>query len=750
MNKKLYRLAAAVMSAAVCVSMLAGCSEKNTGQDSSTNGSDTTEAVTQSAPAPVPPITEGAYINTDWSYGQVAVGGGGFVTGVFSTPEKGLYYTRTDVGGAYYRTPETGKWTSMSYWVSADDRGLLGIDGLAYDPQSPNRVFLLAGTDYFSGGKTAVLLSDDYGKTITVIDVTDMIKVHGNGMGRGNGERIAVDPNNGNIIFAGGRTGGMIKSTDGGYTWEAVTGFPYISTGNGNGINGILFDPSTAKDGVTQKIYASVSAKGQENLYVSEDGGGSWNVLSGSIDNYMPQRMKLDSKGNLYVTYGDNEGPWNASSGSVIRYNADGTSDDISPAGNAFGDIVIDPNDDNRLVLVTTEVWTQQSNGAFGDTFYTSTDGGASWKNVADSMAMNTNGMPWVDGYAIHWCSSLALDPFDTGKIMVNSGNGIFSCDNIWADTPEFYFDALGVEEVVPLDIITMEDYPLISAIGDYDGFVHEDIFTPADKHHDNIGSTTSITIAAQNRDCWAKVGGSSSAMALTYTTDAGKTWKRITKTPQSGKTFYEGTVALNADGSVLLWSPSNGLKVYYTEDWGANWNESSGIAGGGFYLIGDPSNANYVYACGKGSFYVSSDGGRSFTKNPAVTPSFTRICVDPYNEGTIYYANGAGLLISEDHGDTVDYIPGIKYCEAVGLGKAKNDGDPLVIYVWGTLIDKDKPGLYMSEDKGETWVQVNDDLHQFGGTGNGVFVSGDLNVYGRCYMSTVGLGIAYCDKNDK
>ena len=55
-----------------------------------------------------------------------------------------------------------------------------------------------------------------------------------------------------------------------------------------------------------------------------------------------------------------------------------------------------------------------------------------------------------------------------------------------------------------------------------------------------------------------------------------------------------------------------------------------------------------------------------------------------------------------------------------------------------------------MSEDNGATWVRVADDQHQFGGTGNGVLISGDMNVYGRCYMSTVGLGLVYCDKNDK
>ncbi|MGN0674812.1 MAG: WD40/YVTN/BNR-like repeat-containing protein [Oscillospiraceae bacterium] len=744
MTKKITKFAAAALAAAMCLSLFAGC-KKNDGTDEESGS--VSESAAENAGA-----ASNAAANSDWSYGQVAISGGGFVTGVFSTPEENVYYCKTDVGGAYYRTAETGKWTSMNYWVSADDKGLLGIDGLAFDPQSPNKVYLLAGTEYFSNGKTCILISEDYGKTVEVVDVTDKIKVHGNGMGRGNGERIAVDPNNGSIIFAGGRTGGMIKSTDGGKTWESVSSFPITSTSNNNGINCILFDPSSAKDGVTQKIYASVSAKGDEtgNLFVSEDAGSTWKKLDNSITDFMVQRMKLDSKGNLYVCYINNEGPWNCAMGTIYRYNTDGTTDKIGPSNDSFGDIVIDPNDDNRLVAVTSGMWERQANGSYGDKFYTSTDGGKTWKNVLDSMEMDVNGMPWIEGCAIHWCSSLAINPFNANQIMVNSGNGVFSCDNIWDETPKFYFDSLGIEETVPEDIITMEGYPLISAVGDYDGFVHEDIFTPATRHQDMIGSTTSITIAAQNRDCWAKVGGDEKTMALTYTTDGGKTWTKITNSPEEGKVFYKGKIALNADGSVLVWSPSNGTKAYWTDNWGETWNVVDGIVGSNIYLIGDPSNSSYVYGCGSSVFYTSTDGGKTFARNSAISPSFRRLCVDPHNEGTVYIANGAGLMVTKDYGKTAEFVPGIKYCEAVGLGKAKNDGDPLVIYVWGTPMDGDNPGLYMSEDNGGTWTRINDDLHQFGGTGNGVFVSGDMNVYGRCYMSTVGLGIIYCDKNEK
>jgi large repetitive protein len=52
--------------------------------------------------------------------------------------------------------------------------------------------------------------------------------------------------------------------------------------------------------------------------------------------------------------------------------------------------------------------------------------------------------------------------------------------------------------------------------------------------------------------------------------------------------------------------------------------------------------------------------------------------------------------------------------------------------------------GIFSSTDKGATWTRVNDDAHQYGGPGNGQFVQGDMNTYGRVYMSTAGRGIAY------
>lgn len=744
MLKSTKKAFAAMTSVVMGLSLLSGCNGGTSSEMTSdtVSGNDVSTGEAGGAPAV-------ETIDTGWTYGQVAVGGGGFVTGVFSTCEENVYYARTDVGGGYRWDEGEQMWKSLNYWVSEADVGLMGISALAVDPNNAAKVYMLAGTEYFSGGKTCVLKSDDYGKNFTVVDVTSLIKVHGNGMGRGNGERLAIDPNNTDILFAGGTTGGMIKSSDGGLTWDPVYSFPVSNTSNKNGINIIVFDKSSVKDGVTQRIFAAVSETG-ENIYVSEDAGETWNPVSTGCD-MMPQRIKPDENGNLFIVYGDKEGPWNQSKGALYKYNiADKTAENIAPGATPYGDIVIDPNDSNKMVLCTTQTWLQQPNGSYGDTFFVTTDGGKNWTDVLSTMKMSNNDVPWITDCAIHWCSSMSINPFDADEIMVTSGNGIFACDNIFDAEPEFYFNSRGIEETVPMDMITMKDYPLVSAALDYDGFRHEDINVSADRHSDKIGSTTSITVAPQNRDCWAKTGGSDSGMALSVSSDGGKTWKAA-KSPEKGKTYHTGTVAFNADGSVLIWSPSNSHFPFYSEDMGKNWTKCEGIMAQNAYIIGDPSNADYVYAYGNDKLYASSDGGKTFEKiGKELFLSERRLAVDPDNEGVFYIPAGAGLYKATDHGAVIERIDGVKFCQCVSLGKPKNEGDPYVIYIYGTANDASENGIFMSEDDGATWTQVNDAAHRFGGTGNGGWICGDMNVYGRCYMSTVGLGIVYCDKTEK
>ncbi|MDP4270048.1 MAG: secretion protein, partial [Bacteroidota bacterium] len=180
-----------------------------------------------------------------YTFKNAPIGGGGFVTGLITHPTTGDRYCRTDVGGAYRWDATNNKWVQLLDWLNDSQGDLYGVEALALDPQNANNVYLLCGTNYTGSGKSAILKSTDKGNTFTYTDLTAKFKVHGNGSGRGNGERLAVDPHNSNILYCGTRANGLWKSTDAGVTWnQAWTGV--TTTANGNGICFVLYDTASS------------------------------------------------------------------------------------------------------------------------------------------------------------------------------------------------------------------------------------------------------------------------------------------------------------------------------------------------------------------------------------------------------------------------------------------------------------------------------------------------------------------------
>lgn len=745
-----YRKITAVILAVATAICAAGCNgNDNSGTSSS---GDVTSSGSGDSSMTSDNTTSGGNSGTpqaQFTFSQVAMGGGGFVSGVFATSEEGLYYARTDVGGSYRYNKDTQKWEAMSYDISEEDRGLLGIDGLAFGEKDPNKVYMLAGTEYFSNGLTCLLYSDDYGKTWNRTDLTEMIKAHGNGMGRGNGERIAVDPKNSDIVYVGGRTGGMVKSTDGGKTFTALDMGTNTSTSNGNGICSIIIDPKSGDDSACTTIYAAISRTQEDNLYKSTDGGATWNPVADAPKGFFTQRMKYNGDGKIAITYASAEGPWNnnrTSGGIRLLDMSNDTFTDITPVKKSYGDIVIDPANPDRMVACTENIYVPQPNGQFGDEFYVTTDGGKNWTLLNEKMKMSDGGVEWISTASMHWCSSMAIDPNNTNKVMVVSGNGIFTCDNIWDENPEFYFFSKGIEETVPYDIISIPGGKLVSVIGDYDGFAQDNAEEYGVVHSSVAGSMTGLAVAAKATDTWVKCGGDEEKPGFWYTLDAGKTWNNVKYSPlESKKVAYGGYVGVSADGKRFFWAPGNDSSIYYSDDLGKTWTKSEGGVGAK-KIICDPVNPDYVYAASGGAFFYSEDGGKTFTQNMTLS-IFTaaRPVVAPSKEGVVYYP-AMGLQVSTDYGKTFTRMDTLAACMAVGLGKGKTDSDPYTIFVWGKPTNDDPMGLYWSEDEGKTWSRANDDEHQFGGPGNGYFVAGDMNTYGRVYMSTVGLGVVYGD----
>lgn len=678
---------------------------------------------------------------------SVAMGGGGFVSGVvFSASEPNLIYARTDVGGAYRWDEAAARWLPLTDWVAENQVGFLGIESIALDPSEPHRLYMLAGIDYFDGGKTAILSSADYGQSFDVHEVTNQFKAHGNGAGRQNGERLAVDPNNGSKLYVGTRSNGLFRSDDRGATWARVAAVDVTTTPTGNGIAFVSFDArSGVVAGATRTIYVGVSRVDAPNLLASQDGGVTWNPVPGQPSGQAPQRAALAPDGELLITYGNGAGPNGTpqnrmNDGAIWAFNpGTGSWREITPQTNgnhAFSGISIDRANPRRLLSSSINTYQEQPWG-YGDRFFLSTNGGESWVDLiaADRVQMDTNGMPWIEQHAMHWAGVIEIDPFNPERAMVTSGNGIFMTQNLSAPSSTWTFAARGLEETVPLDAVSVRGAPLVSVIGDYDGFIHHDLgVSPAQgTHNPQMGTTSAVAMAALAPQRVARAGAE-----LYVSSDAGQTWQAAERpSTQTG-----GRLAYSADGAVLLWAA--GANAYRSANQGTSWTTVAGLPGTSAPAA-DAVNSSKFYAYEPaGAFYVSTDGGLSF--NPGATlpnGGSRRIRTAPGVEGDVWVAlNGGGLTRSVTSGATFERIAAVGSCRAVGFGAAPPSATFPAVYIWGSA-DGGPRGIYRSDNAGASWQRINDDAHQYGGPGNGEFILGDANVYGRVFMSTAGRGIA-------
>jgi len=677
-----------------------------------------------------------------YSWHNVAMGGGGFVTGLI-TGKTGhnLMYARTDVGGAYRWDPLNSKWIPLLDWVSEAELGYLGVESLAIDPVEPSKVYMLVGTSYFNNGKSAILRSSDYGNTFSVADVTGQFKAHGNGMGRQTGEKLIVDPNQHTTIYCGTRANGLFRSSDSGLTWNRLPALDVTTTSNGNGISFVILDPSTGSSGnATQTVIAGISRKSSANIFRSDDGGLTFNEVSGAPTTLMPHRGVLSNDGNLYITYTNNAGPWDISgAGAIWKYNiASGLWTNVTPAGfdGAFGGISIDPSNANRLVASSINSWQFQDNG-WGDRIFVSSDAGNSWTDIVSrGFDLDPNDISWIDGSSIHWAGSIEFDPIDSKKVWVVSGNGIFQTDDIDATTSVWKFQVRGLEETVPLDMMSIPNGPLVSSIGDYGGFRHDDVREYGDAHSPHMGTTYGVAYATLNPKMMLRIGENK----MYYSEDIGLTWT------ECARTGTKGSVSISADGKIFLYSPESGKATYRSTDKGVSWTLSSGLAFDWTRPLADPVNALkfYVYDPASGSVMVSADGGKSFRKSASPGTGGSKIIrATPDREGDVWIPlYGSGLARSVNSAETFSKLPSITHCAAVGFGKEAPGKQFPTVFIYGTV--NGVTGIHRSIDEGTSWMRVNDEAHEYGGPANGQFVQGDMNVFGRVYMSTAGRGIVY------
>ncbi|MFI8105289.1 RICIN domain-containing protein [Streptomyces sp. NPDC086023] len=684
---------------------------------------------TAEAPAP----GTGPYV---WNNAQVV--GGGYVTGlVFNPREKGLLYARTDMGGAYRWDAAAEQWIPLTDWIGEKDWNLLGIDALATDPVDPDRLYLAAGTytnDWAGNG--ALLRSTDRGRTFRRTDLP--FKLGGNEDGRGAGERLVIDPSDNRTLLLGTRKNGLWRSTDSGVTWRQVSSFPVKDgASSGAGISFVTYGPAGSNT-----VYVGVADKGT-SLYRSTDGGSTWQAVAGQPTGRFPQHGVVSGDGSLYLTYTDALGPNGVTAGSVWRHTPkSGAWRNVSPSqgGYGFSGLAVDPRKPSTVMVTTLDRWWPE------DEIYRTTDGGTTWKALADKSVRNASAAPYVGTHTGHWMTALAIDPFDSGHVLYGTGNGIWRSKDAAATdsggTSHWTSGARGLEETALMDAIAPPGgAAVVTAMGDQGGFRHDDLTrVPAGRlGNPTMANSTDIDFAQSDPRVMVRVGRGGEQDGA-YSTDGGSNWNGFKAEPVAGA--QDGHVALAADGSTIVWTQA-GQAPYRSTDKGASWSRVGGL-GADAVVVADRSSARTFYSLSGGTLYASTDGGATFTAR-AVTLPAGRLTAVPGVTGDLWIAGGTrGLLHSTDGGRTFTTLTTVKSASALGFGKAAPGASYQALYLIGTV--KDVTGVFRSTDKGATWLRVNDDAHQWGAIGGVGVITGDPDTYGRVYVGTNGRGLQYGD----
>jgi hypothetical protein len=715
----------------------------------------------------------------EYTFKNVEIVGGGYVPGIiFNESEENLIYARTDIGGAYRWNESSSTWENLTDWIGTDDWNYTGILSLATDPVDTNRVYLAAGTytNSWTSQNGAILRSSDKGESFEITELP--FKLSGNMPGRGMGERLAIDPNDNSILYLGAPSGnGLWKSTDYGETWSEVAEFPnpgnfvldasYEYTADNIGVVWVTFDEESGSDGNgSDNIYVGV-ADVDNSIYRSTDGGESWERVDGQPTGYLPHHGTLGSNGNLYISYSDSCGPYDGTKGEVWKLDTStDTWTDISPVESSsddnyfgFGGLAVDKQNPDTLMVTTLNSWWPDAN------IYRSTDGGESWNAIWEwagypSRTLHYNqdisDSPWLTfgenavepeiAPKLGWMiGDIDIDPFNSDRMMYGTGATVYGSENLtnWDSGTNIDISVMaeGIEETAVKDLVSPpEGANLYSCLLDISGFKHDDLDTVPDMMmlNPNI-SCVSMDYAENSPSFMVRVGNSdddTSIIPIGFSYDNGTNWFQPSSVPTNSG---GGTVAAASDASCVVWSPIGG-NVNVTTDNGSSWTESSGIPSEAL-VESDRVNPDTFYGFSEGTFYVSTDGGLTFSETASDLGS-GKFKAIPGIEGDIWLATSDGLKHSTDNGSTFTTLSNVTSAECVGFGMAAPGEDYMAIFISGE-VDGIK-GIFRSDDAGDSWIRVNDDDHQYAWTGE--TITGDPRIYGRVYISTNGRGIIYGD----
>jgi len=553
---------------------------------------------------------------------------------------------------------------------------------------------------------------------------------------------IAVDPTNANTIYVGGLSG-LYKTTDGGVHWVVA---------NTQFLNKYVYaavihpvDPAI--------VFAWV----EDSLMKSTDGGGTWNSVLGItnynyydrngkifIDAKHPQNMLTYSDSVYYSTDGGNYwfaiGPFgNVSAIAIYQQNpmviyaigdssygprlfktTDGGQNWIAGTSQlptaltdySLGSFQVSSSDSNVIFA---------GNSSLIDTiggFYRSVDGGLTWQRPTAGFGRSNS------------VSVIENDPLDPNSVYAGgSANGLYRSTDLgdsWTlisgSIADWYSSALYVALNGNL----------------YCAFGGGMYFTT-----NQGGSWESFHGDLQNIDVFDLITDPSNANVLYATSlggmyrtqDGGMTWQQRNNGMLDNDAF---ALALDPQNPNTLFAGTFGGLIYKTTDDGATWLEkSNGLLGFGYGSIWKiavhPRNTSWVWTSQRFPNYQSTDGGESWSQFFINGQKVQEAVCDARRPDTLYAIVGvsADTLLRTTNGGTSWSLR----MTGVRLSLLTIDSNtPDVLYA-----DSSEWGVAKSATGGLTWNRVDAESPRdiFVNQGNSAYV----------YESTFGLGVR-CSTN--
>ena len=725
-------------------------------------------AVVVSGPHDTGPVANEAYL---WK--PVAIGAGGFITGMAFDPSGQTRLIRTDVYGAYIWDSGTSLWRQLINAASmpAGDQNKSSAQGvyeIAVAPSNSSQLYMaFKGWVYSSSDRGAHWTRASSGPFPIAFDPNSNFRFHGPFM--------AVSPRNPNIVLLGTPANGVLRSTDGGHSWSQISSLPASqmagpapSAGNDPAPGALIwFVPNS------QELWVMAQGSG---MYHSTDNGATFTALSaGSGQPVSLTRGAFAPDGSFWGVDTTAQDVWAYHNGAWRDLVANG-----SLNAKSYQAVAIDKNDGTIFLFDN------------GGRVWKSSDG-VSFFPIPRTIAAGAGDPPWlsVDNQTYFAIADVVFDPVVPGRLWTASGVGAFEADRpVGTLYLNWLSQSRGIEELVANDVIhTTGEAPLFAA---WDFGIHRK--PDLNAFSTGFGPVARVVIAAQQlawtpadpqfvatnasdtRNCCSADGMS---VMAGYSTDNGQTWARFATLPTPPGTdpndpwrMSYGMIAVAADNTNnIIWAPSFNRSPFYTKDRGKTWTRvtlpgeilpytgshatfsydrktlvADRVLPGTFYYYHSGDAPNHALQ----GLWITHDGGvtwtRMFTGEIAPLSMYSaKLRVVPGHAGAMFFTSGVSggdttLRRSNDEGATWSLVTGVNQVDDIAFGKAAPGASWPTIFISGRV--GGTYGIWRSVDNAASWHMVTP--APAGTLDQVTSIEGDKDVFGRVYVGYKGSGWRY------